>query len=138
MSIAKKLKQLVKGSFGSDPNDPWSPKAGLSEGGGLSSYLLARGINPKFISKDTKIAHAKSNEYKKWQKDHKFEEVEYVEESASLDAYLKTKGVNPAYLTKDQKIAYSKSMSFVKWKNQHMKEDLTLHHSPNQIGRAHV
>ena len=60
MSIAKKLKQLVKGSFGSDPNDPWSPKAGLSEGGGLSSYLLARGINPKFISKDTKIAHAKS------------------------------------------------------------------------------
>ena len=98
--LAKKLKQIVKGecscdkpSFGKDPNDPWSAKAGINESG-LNDYLLAKGINPKFISRDTKISHAKSNEYKKWQKDHKFEEVEYVTEDAMLNQYLKAKGID--------------------------------------------
>ena len=86
--LAKKLKELVKGEcscdkpkFGTDPNDPWSPKANIAEGG-LNDYLLAKGINPKFISKDTKISHAKSGEFAKWKRDHTFEEVEYVTEPA--------------------------------------------------------
>jgi hypothetical protein len=36
----------------------------------LSAYLNSRGINAKFVTKDTKIAHAKSAEYAKWKADH--------------------------------------------------------------------
>jgi len=36
----------------------------------LSAYLNSRGINPKFVTKDTKISHAKSAEFAKWKVDH--------------------------------------------------------------------
>jgi len=36
----------------------------------LAAYLNSRGINAKFVTKDTKIAHAKSAEYAKWKSDH--------------------------------------------------------------------
>ena len=36
----------------------------------LGAYLNSRGINPRFVTKDTKIAHAKSSEYLKWKNDH--------------------------------------------------------------------
>ena len=58
---AKKLKALVKGTaepskFGSDPSDAWSAKYNVNEAGGsLNNYLNARGINPKFLSRDAKI-----------------------------------------------------------------------------------
>ena len=79
MNIAKKIKQIVKGgtkeTFGTEPNDPWSTKAGITESASLDRYLKSRGIEPKFLSKDTKVAHAKSNEFKKWRRDHMFEQV---------------------------------------------------------------
>lgn len=82
MSIAKKIKSIIKGTaekstFGTDPKDPWSVRAGIAEGreSQLDQYLNSRGINPKFISKDTKISHAKSAEFLKWQKDHMFESM---------------------------------------------------------------
>ena len=131
MSLAKKLKSIIKGepqpaSFGKDPNEPWSVRAGIteSEAGMLSAYLKSRGINPEFVSKDTKISHAKSGDFKKWKKDHQFEEVEYIAEDGMLLQYLKAKGINPAYVTKDQKIAYAKSNAFIKWKQQHMHEQV--------------
>jgi len=36
----------------------------------LSVYLNSRGINPKFVTKDTKISHAKSAEFAKWKINH--------------------------------------------------------------------
>jgi hypothetical protein len=77
---AKKLKLIVKGekkpTFGTDPNEPWSARAGIteSERGELHAYLKSRGINPDFVSKDTKISHAKSSEFHKWRRDHQFDD----------------------------------------------------------------
>jgi hypothetical protein len=80
MSKADKIKAIVKGpapkeTFGTNPSDPWSTKAGISEWAGnpaglLAKYLKSRGINPKFASKDQKIAHSKTGQFSKWQKDH--------------------------------------------------------------------
>lgn len=80
MSLAKKLKMIVKGerkpTFGTDPNEPWSVRAGIteSESDMLHAYLKSRGINPEFVSKDTKISHSKSNEFQKWKRDHMFDD----------------------------------------------------------------
>jgi hypothetical protein len=89
MSLAKKLKMIVKGepkpTFGTDPNDPWSVRAGIteSETSMLGSYLKSRGINPEFVSKDTKISHAKSTEFSKWKRDHNFDDpADYVSSTA--------------------------------------------------------
>ncbi len=77
---AKKLKLIVKGekkpTFGTDPNEPWSARVGIteSERGELHAYLKSRGINPDFVSKDTKISHAKSSEFHKWRRDHQFDD----------------------------------------------------------------
>jgi hypothetical protein len=77
---AKKLKLIVRGdkkpTFGTDPNEPWSVRAGIteSERGELHAYLKSRGINPEFVSKDTKISHAKSSEFHKWRRDHQFDD----------------------------------------------------------------
>lgn len=78
---AKKIKAIVKGTapkstFGTNPNDPWSAKYNVAESNDLDRYLKSRGINPAFVSKDTKIAHSKSGEFAKWKRDHQFEEVQ--------------------------------------------------------------
>jgi hypothetical protein len=79
--MSKKLKDFVKqntpnvSKFGTNPMDPWSAKANLSESP-LDKYLASKGINPKYVSKDTKIAYAKSNEFKLWAQNHRFEEFD--------------------------------------------------------------
>lgn len=87
---AKKLKLIVKGekkpTFGTDPNEPWSVRAGITESdkGMLHDYLKSRGINPDFVSKDTKISHAKSHEFHKWKRDHMFDDpINYVSTTAA-------------------------------------------------------
>jgi len=61
----------------------------------LAAYLNSRGINAKFVTRDTKIAHAKSSQYAKWKADHwdRFakEEVEHIEEKklTSLQKFRK-------------------------------------------------
>jgi hypothetical protein len=131
--MAKKLKDLIKvnpepakGRFGVDPMDPWSTKANIAEDGSLGKYLLSRGINPKFISRDTKISHAKSSAFLKWKQDHQFESVESLDEDALLDKFLMSRGINPRYATKDMKISHSKSGQFIKWKRDHMFEEIQL------------
>jgi hypothetical protein len=129
--MAKKLKDIIrinpepaKGRFGVDPMDPWSTKANIAEDGSLGKYLLSRGINPKFVSTDTKISHAKSSAFLKWKQDHQFESVESLDEDALLDKFLMSRGINPKYVTKDMKISHSKSGEFIKWKRDHMFEEL--------------
>jgi len=49
----------------------YSAKYQVSESSAsLNQYLSARGINPKFVSTATKIAHSKSAQFLKWQQDH--------------------------------------------------------------------
>ena len=63
-----KNKKTFKEAYGRNPWDPWSAKAGLAETteAQLEKYLLSRGINPKYVTKDVKIAHSKSNQFKQW------------------------------------------------------------------------
>ena len=67
--------------FGTDPMEPWSATNQVAESiksqraGTLARYLKSRGINPTFVSKDQRIAHTKSDSYRKWMRDHMFEEI---------------------------------------------------------------
>lgn len=100
MSLAQKLKSIVKGkevkvnTFGTNPSDPWSTKAGLAEasdgqteGGLLKRYLMSRGIDPRYVSKDTRISHSKSGEFMKWKQDHMSESVD-EKDTVTLDIPL--------------------------------------------------
>lgn len=81
------IKGEPKPTFGTDPNEPWSVRAGITEGeaGFLSSYLKSRGINPEFVSRDTKISHAKSAEFFKWKRDHRFDDPADTVSSVTRD-----------------------------------------------------
>jgi hypothetical protein len=73
---SKLIKSIVKKnegenpSFGSDPRDPWSAKANINETPLLNRYLKSRGINPQFATKDQKVAHSKTNQFKIWMRAH--------------------------------------------------------------------
>jgi len=80
MSKALKLKSIVKGTadkptFGTNPRDPWSAKANISEDAALNTYLKSRGINPEFATKDQKVAHSKTGQFIKWKRDHMLESI---------------------------------------------------------------
>lgn len=116
-----KNKKTFKEAFGTNPWDPWSAKAGLAEttAAQLEKYLLSRGIDPKYVTKDVKIAHSKSNQFKQWAATHK-EEVESDDvlneaSTTQLHKYLMSRGINPLYVSKDSKIAHAKSNQFKQW-----------------------
>lgn len=72
---AQKIKSIVKkvapkSTFGTNPLDPWSAKANISETALLDKYLKVKGYNPMTVPKNTKVAHSKSNAFKKWANDH--------------------------------------------------------------------
>jgi hypothetical protein len=74
--VKKNLAPSAK-PLGVNPMDPWSTKANISEASEkelLHRFLKAKGINPMFVSTDTKIAHSKSGEFIKWRRDHDFQE----------------------------------------------------------------
>jgi hypothetical protein len=80
ISRVQKLKAIVKGTppqskFGTDPRDPWSAKANMSEDAALDKYLLSRGINPQFATKDQKVAHSKTGAFINWKKNRMMEET---------------------------------------------------------------
>ena len=126
MANAKKIKNIIKknpapaSTYGKHPRDPWSMTAasGCGSGGGMSEesinetkmldkYLSSRGINPLFVSVDTKDAHAKSNEFKKWLRDHQVdyqrEDITYKRDSG--DARSKQVSSPTAQRQKDLKKA---------------------------------
>jgi hypothetical protein len=81
MSKSDTLKQVVKkvapkATFGTDPTNPWSMKANINEDRYLDQFLSTRGINPKFVTKNIKVAHSKSNEYLNWRRSHVTEETD--------------------------------------------------------------
>lgn len=113
------------------------------EASSLNDYLNSRGINPKFVSRETKISHAKSAQFQKWKNDRKMAEETIVEASEAelLAKYLNSRGINPKFATKEQKIAHSKSGQFQKWKRDHqhleLGESVTSKHTPTEL-RAHA
>lgn len=82
MSKAETLKSVIKKNvgekptFGTDPRDPWSAKANIAEDAALDQYLVSRGINPKHVTKDQKVAHSKMGQFLKWKRDHMSEAVD--------------------------------------------------------------
>ena len=75
MSKKDTLKLVVKkvapkATYGTDPTNPWSMKANINEDRYLDQFLSTRGINPKFVTKNIKVAHSKSNDYLNWRKSH--------------------------------------------------------------------
>jgi hypothetical protein len=86
---AKILKDIVKGvpakvTFGTDPKDPWSTKANIAEDAALNKFLMSRGINPEFVSKDTKVSHSKSGEFLKWKQDHMLESMHVLDKKDTI------------------------------------------------------
>lgn len=69
-------KSAAKSTFGTDPNDPWSTKAGIDENVTsrradlLSKFYKSRGWNVNYISKNKKVAQSKTGDYEKWKRDH--------------------------------------------------------------------
>lgn len=81
VQIVKRGQAPASKPLGVNPQDPWSAKANITEASEeelLSRFLKAKGINPNFVSKDTKIAHSKSGEFMKWRRDHDFIEQTVV------------------------------------------------------------
>jgi hypothetical protein len=77
---AQKIKAIVKGTppqvtYGTNPRDPWSAKANMSEDASLDKYLLSRGINPQFATKDQKVAHSKTNQFINWKRNRMLEDT---------------------------------------------------------------
>ena len=62
MSRAQLLKSIIKGTD-------------IAEDASLDKYLLSRGINPKFASKDQKVAHSKTTNFINWKKNRMMEET---------------------------------------------------------------
>ena len=60
---AELLKSIVKGD------------SDISEDASLDKYLLSRGINPKHVTKDQKVAHSKMGQFIKWKRDHMMEDT---------------------------------------------------------------
>ena len=66
----------------------------LDEDNYLNKFLSSRGINPKFVTRNTKVAHAKSNQYKTWLKNHKDVDGYKMSEASEVPfdgPYTKTK-----------------------------------------------
>ena len=68
----------------------------------LDRYLLSRGIDPRFVTTDQKVSHAKSGEFQKWLSDRKVEEVqsedELIEQKTPREKFksgLKKAGYDP-------------------------------------------
>ena len=77
---AQKLKAIVKGTapqatYGTNPMDPWSAKANMAEDATLNKYLMSRGINPKYATKDQKVAHSKTGAFITWKNSRMLEDT---------------------------------------------------------------
>lgn len=65
-------KKAEPSTFGTNPRDPWSTRANISEGRGgwLIRYLRSKGLDPRFVTPNQKVSYAKSGDFLKWKNDH--------------------------------------------------------------------
>jgi hypothetical protein len=157
---ARKIKDLIKKNIapastcGTNPLDPWSAKAAIAEDANLERYLNSIGVNPKHVTKDKKISHAKSNQYQSWLRSHQHEEVEIDQEDQidewsqpdagrgnALSKFLKSRGLDPRYVSKFQKIARSKTGEFQQWMMKHQSRSHvveTIGQNPDVVGSVNA
>jgi len=98
IKIIKKNPEPAKGT-NVDPGQlgQYSAKYNVNESSALNQYLSSRGINPKFVSKDTKISYSKSKEFLAWKRNHMFESITTGRdigtdtETRSVDAHSPTR-----------------------------------------------
>jgi len=89
----KILKSIMKKSvsekptFGTNPLDPWSAKANLAEDAILDRYLKSVGVNPEFAPKNTKVAHSKTEKFKKWKRNHMYETTLWEEDEEEFKVF---------------------------------------------------
>ena len=78
-------------------------KSIISEAKALDRFLLSRGVDPRFVTTDQKVSHAKSGEFQKWLRDRQFKEQdeledELIEQKTSQEKFksgLKKAGYDP-------------------------------------------
>jgi hypothetical protein len=75
--IIKKNPEPAKGTNFVNPSQQgqYSAKHQVAESASLNQYLQSKGINPQYVSRDTKIAHSKSAAYLAWQRAHMNEDM---------------------------------------------------------------
>jgi predicted RNA-binding protein with EMAP domain len=78
------IKSIVKGN------------SDLSEDAALDKYLMSRGINPKFATKDQKVAHSKTNAFITWKNNRMIESLTTTQSPVMLKKNLldKSKRMN--------------------------------------------
>lgn len=93
-----KSKKKFKEAFGTNPWEPWSAKAGLAESsaGQLLAYLKSRGFDPRYVTKDQKIAYSKTNEFKTWMNNNPNTELK-IEDVQEQSDVLKIKPTGKAF-----------------------------------------
>ena len=98
--MVSKSKELVKGivknvppksTYGTDPNDPWSAKAGIAENVTsrrsdlLKKFYKAKGYNIDYVSKNKRVGQAKTGEFDKWKSDHGIYEEDAIDEAVTYE-----------------------------------------------------
>ena len=93
--MSSKSKDMVKGivknaapksTFGTDPNDPWSAKAGVTENVTsrrsdlLKKFYKSKGYNIDYVSKNQRVGQAKTGEFDKWKADRGIYEQDEIGE----------------------------------------------------------
>ena len=75
--IVKKNPEPARGTNFTNPSQlgQYSAKHQVAESATLNQYLQSKGIDPQYVSKDTKIAHSKSNAFLKWKERHMNEDM---------------------------------------------------------------
>ena len=61
-------------------------KGQVTESPALDKFLKSRGLNPKTVTKDQKVAHSKLGQFKKWERDHATDLTRMGEEVDKKDA----------------------------------------------------
>jgi hypothetical protein len=148
MSKVKTIKNIIKKSdaqpstFGTDPRDPWSAKANLAESKGnpsglLAKYLKSRGINPRYVTKDQKVAHSKTGQFNKWKSDHMAEQTMEPSPTTKRLKELKKSQRQQTPITRDMTEAVDKKdtitfdipllIRVLEFAREDLKSDINLH-----------
>lgn len=101
MNKSQIIKSVVKKkgpptTFGTDPHNPWAAKSNVTEdsvnewkqSSALVRFLKSKGVDPRYVTKDTMISHSKSGEFSKWKADHNLSEETDEKDTITFDIPL--------------------------------------------------
>jgi len=144
--------------FGTDPTDPWSPKANIPDAPNnivkedeeghkslIQQYLLAKGFDPRFTTKEKIMALGKSDDFLRWKQENFGTQMEEKKTLNDIKSKIRKKdvpvndpfiGIDPkANMTRvaedssQRKRELSKSARIIKaiYKRKGIKEELYDH-----------